>query len=244
MSIARRSTGSCRRPSISRVSTCGLPTVSSKPSRRSVSTSTASCSSPRPCTSQVSGRSVGFTRIETLPTSSWSRRDLSSRAVSLSPERPASGEVLIPIVMPSAGSSTVTGGSGCGSSRVGDRVADHHVRQPRQGDDLTGSRLLRVHALHPVGDVQLGDPHLLHLAVAAAPGHGLAAPDRALVHAAERQPAHVRRRVQVGDERLQPHALAVHGARHACRGSGRTAVAGPGPRRPPRLSAQPALALV
>ena len=50
-STDRRSTGSWRLPSISRSTTCGWPTVSSKPSRRIISTSTASCSSPRPCTS-------------------------------------------------------------------------------------------------------------------------------------------------------------------------------------------------
>ena len=65
---ARRARG--RLPSISRMTTCGWPTVSSKPSRRIISTSTASCSSPRPWTSQVSGRSVSCTRSETLPTSS------------------------------------------------------------------------------------------------------------------------------------------------------------------------------
>ena len=69
-SIATRSTGSCSLPSIVRVTTCGLPTVSSNPSRRIISTSTASCSSPRPWTSQRSGRSPGSTRIETLPTTS------------------------------------------------------------------------------------------------------------------------------------------------------------------------------
>ena len=82
---ARRSTAArparARLPSISRVTTCGLPTVSSKPSRRIASTSTASCSSPRPWTSQVSGRSVSSTRIATLPTSSASRRSLTCRAV-------------------------------------------------------------------------------------------------------------------------------------------------------------------
>ena len=56
-SIESRSIGSCSLPPTSRVTTWGLPTVSSKPSRRIVSTSTASCSSPRPCTSQVSRRS-------------------------------------------------------------------------------------------------------------------------------------------------------------------------------------------
>ena len=99
-----------------RVTTWGLPTVSSKPSRRMVSTSTASWSSPRPWTSQVSGRSVGSTRSETLPTSSWSSRLLMSRAVTLVPSEPDSGEVLMPMVMARLGSSTRMAGSGRGSS--------------------------------------------------------------------------------------------------------------------------------
>jgi hypothetical protein len=76
----------------------------------------------------VSGRWVGSTRIETLPISSRSSRSLTSRAVTLvaaarvverpsSPiARPASGEVFTPIVIEIAGSSTVIGGSGRGSS--------------------------------------------------------------------------------------------------------------------------------
>src|SRR4249919_2479497 len=53
----------------------------------------ASASSPRPWTSQASGRSVGSTRIETLPTSSRSIRSLTRRAVTLVPlTRPTSGE--------------------------------------------------------------------------------------------------------------------------------------------------------
>ena len=116
-SIASRSTGSCTLPLISLVTTCGLPTVSSKPSRRISSTSTASWSSPRPCTSQVSGRSVGSTRSETLPISSASSLPLTWLAVSLVPSSPASGEVLIPTVIESDGSSTCSTGSGRGSSR-------------------------------------------------------------------------------------------------------------------------------
>ena len=46
-STVSRSKGSWRTPSISLISTCGLPTVSSKPSRRIASISTASWSSPR-----------------------------------------------------------------------------------------------------------------------------------------------------------------------------------------------------
>ncbi len=114
--MLNRSTGSCTTPSITRVTTCGLPTVSSNPSRRMISTRIASCSSPRPCTSQVSGRSVGSTRMLTLPIVSASRRVLTRRAVSLLPLRPANGEVLMPTVIEMLGSSTVITGSGRGSS--------------------------------------------------------------------------------------------------------------------------------
>ena len=117
-SIVMCSSGSWRTPSTCRVTTCGLPTVSSKPSRRICSTRIASASSPRPCTSHASGRSVGSTLSDTLPTSSWSRRSFTWRAVTFVPfSRPASGEVLMPIVMEIAGSSTVMPGMGRGSSR-------------------------------------------------------------------------------------------------------------------------------
>ena len=104
-------------PSISRVTTCGLPTVSSKPSRRIVSTSTASCSSPRPWTSQVSGRSVSSTRIATLPTSSCAEPvSHHARGQPACPTGRRAASVLMPIVIPSAGSSTAITGSGRGSS--------------------------------------------------------------------------------------------------------------------------------
>ena len=115
-SMATRSTGSCFLPSISRVKTSGLPTVSSKPSRRMISTRTASWSSPRPCTSQTSGLVVGCTRSETFPTSSRSSRSMSALAVTLWPSVPASGLVLMPIVTERLGSSTVVTGSGLGSA--------------------------------------------------------------------------------------------------------------------------------
>ena len=115
-SMARRSMGSMSLPSTSRVTTCGLPTVSSKPSRRMVSTSTASCSSPRPCTSQTSGRSVSRTRIETLPIVSASRRLRTSRAVRRLPSLPERGDVLMPTVIERLGSSTRMSGRGRGSS--------------------------------------------------------------------------------------------------------------------------------
>jgi hypothetical protein len=65
----------------------------------------------------VSGRSVGSTRTETLPTSSRSSRSFTRRAVTLWPfTRPAIGDEFAPIVMEIAGSSTVMSGSGRGSS--------------------------------------------------------------------------------------------------------------------------------
>ncbi len=116
MSIVRCSIGSCSLPSISLVTTWGFPTVSSNPSRRIVSTNTASCNSPLPCTSHISGDDVGRTRIDTLPTASASKRPLTNLAVSLFPSLPASGDVFIPIVIESVGSSTAIAGNGRGSS--------------------------------------------------------------------------------------------------------------------------------
>ncbi|CAB4567280.1 unannotated protein [freshwater metagenome] len=116
-SIDSRSIGSCNLPSTILVTTCGLPTVNSNPSRFIISTSTASCNSPRPCTSQVSGRSVFRTRSETFPTNSVSNLFLTWRAVNFEPLLPASGEVLIPIVIEILGSSTVINGNGCGFSK-------------------------------------------------------------------------------------------------------------------------------
>ncbi len=56
-------------------------------------------------------------RSETLPTSSLSRRSLTSRAVTLEPfSRPTSGEVLVPMVIEMAGSSTWISGRATGFS--------------------------------------------------------------------------------------------------------------------------------
>ena len=153
--MARRSTGSCTRPSTSRVSTRGWPTVSSKPSRRISSTRTASCSSPRPCTSQVSGRSVGSTRIETLPTSSCSSRVWTWRAVSAVPSRPASGEVLMPTTIEIDGSSTASTGSGRGSSGSASVSPIVTSGSPATRDQLARAGLVDLHPLQRLGDLEL-----------------------------------------------------------------------------------------
>ena len=190
-------------PSISRVTTWGLPTVSSKPSRRIISTSTASCSSPRPCTSHASGRSVSSTRIETLPTSSWSSRLLTRRAVSFVPSWPASGDVLMPMVIDRLGSSTWISGSGRGSSGSASVSPIVTSGDAGDGDDLAGSGLLGVDAVERLGDVQLGHLDPLDLAVGPAPRDLLAAPDRAVHDPAQGEAADVGRRVEVGHQRLR-----------------------------------------
>ena len=78
--------------------------------------STASWSSPRPRTSNVSGDAVGSTSMDTLPRTSRSRRALIWRLVRYLPSRPDSGEVLTPNVMRRVGSSTWSRASGRGSA--------------------------------------------------------------------------------------------------------------------------------
>ena len=58
-------------------------------------------------------------------------------------------------------------------------------------------------ALEPLRHVELGHAHGLDRALAPAPGHRLALRDRAVVHAAEREPAHVRVGVEVRHSRLE-----------------------------------------
>ena len=88
---------------------------------------------------------------------------------------------------------------------VGERLADRDLRDPGDGDDLARPGLVGGDPVEGVGDVQLGDPGPLDRAVGAAPGDGATLAQRARPDAAQRQPADVRRGVEVGDERLQRH---------------------------------------
>ena len=239
--MVSRSTGSWTLPPISRTTTCGFPTVNSKDSRRIISTRIASCSSPRPCTSQVSGRSVGKTRIETFPTSSASSRAFSSRAVRFLPARPASGEVLMPMVIEIDGSSTVISGNGFGSSgsesvspMVISGIPAMATMSPGPADSA-GSRSQRV------GDQQLGESDGPDGAVGAAPGDILIASQGPGDDPAEREASEVRRRVQIGDVCLQRRSRDVAGRRDVLQDRGKQrgeictvghlAVAGRGQRR-------------
>ena len=86
---------------------------------------------------------------------------------------------------------------------VGDRLADRHVRQARERDDLARAGLVGGDAVERVGDVELGRARVLDRPVGAAPGDLLALPKRAVVDPAEREPADVGRGVEVRDERLE-----------------------------------------
>ena len=110
----------------------------------------------------------------------------------------------MPIVTDSDGSSTVITGSGRGSSRSAIVSPIVTSARPGERDDLAGPGLRRVDAVERLGHVELADLSRAAMrAVGAAPGDRLAAADRAVAHAAEREAADVGRRVEVGDVRLE-----------------------------------------
>ena len=94
---------------------------------------------------------------------------------------------------------------------VGERLADRHVRDAGDGDDLPRPGLLRADAVEGLGDEELRELGPRDAAVGAAPGDVLAAADRPVAHAADRQAAQVGRRVEVRDVGLQRVALLVGG---------------------------------
>ena len=212
-SIDARSSGSQRTPSMRRVSTWGLPTVSSKPSRRMVSTRMASWSSPRPWTSQASGRSVGSTRSDTLPD-----QLLVEAVLDLAGGEPAA-------VAPGERRGVDADGERearlvhrdhrqrAGVVGIGERLADGHVREAGDRDDLAGARRLGRHPVEGLGDVQLAHPRRHDRPVGPAPGHDLAGDDLALVHPADGEAPDVAGGGQVGHERLQRRALGDRGRR-------------------------------
>src|ERR671919_534104 len=104
--------------------TLGLDRDSSKPSRRIISTSTASWSSPLALTRKASRFSVSSTPMLTLYSSSLSRRSLIWREVSSLPSRPARGEVFTEKTIDRVGSSTVMVGNGRDIASFDDLLAD------------------------------------------------------------------------------------------------------------------------
>ena len=95
----------------------GLPTSTSKLSRRMISMRIASCSSPRPETRNVSGESVSSTRTPGLSLRSFMRRSRSCGEVTKRPSLPANGETLDENSIETVGSSMRMSGSATGFSR-------------------------------------------------------------------------------------------------------------------------------
>ena len=114
MSAVTSSIGSCFSPLTSFITTRGLLTAISKPSRRMFSNKMVRCNSPRPMTSKIPSSSVSLTRSATLCCSSFCRRSQIWRLVTYLPSRPASGLVLTQKFIVSVGSSTLSIGSGDG----------------------------------------------------------------------------------------------------------------------------------
>ena len=94
---------------------------------------------------------------------------------------------------------------------IGERLADGDVGQAGDGHDLARADLVGVDPVERLGHVELGDADVLDGAVGAAPRHRLALAERAVAHAAQRDAADVRRRVEVGDQRLERVGLVVLG---------------------------------
>ena len=153
---------------------------------------------------------MSLTRIETLPTSSWSSRvaDLprGQLVAALGPRQrrgvDADDDRERGLVDADHRQRPRVVG-------VGERLADRHLFHPGDGDDFARPGLLGADPLEPLGHVQLGDARPLDRAVGPAPGDRLPGADRPLVDPADRQPPDVRRGVEVGDVRLQRRPLRV-----------------------------------
>ena len=76
----------------------------------------------------------------------------------------------MPIVIERVGSSTVDDRQRARVVGVGDRLADRHLGQAGDRDDLARARLVGRNAVERLGDVELGDARVLDRAVGAAPG--------------------------------------------------------------------------
>ena len=124
----------------------------------------------------------------------------------------------MPIVIERLGSSTTVTGQRARIVGVGDRLADRHLGQAGERDDLARARLLGRDPVERLGDQELGHARVLDLAVRAAPRDLLALLEDAVADAQQREPADVRRGVEVRDERLQrmrPGRTTVRGSSRA-----------------------------
>ena len=93
--------------------------------------------------------------------------------------------------------------------RVREGLADHHFGDAGDGDQVARPRLLGLDAVERLADEQLGRLRARDRPVGAAPRKLLAAANRPLLHATEREAADVGRGVEVRDESLQRVAILV-----------------------------------
>jgi hypothetical protein len=152
----------------------GRPTIISKPSRRIIFDQDGQLQFAAAQTLKLSGLPVSSTRMETLVSSSFSRRSRRLREVTYWPSRPASGELLTDNCMAMVGSSMTISGKRRGILDVGDGLADGDAFDAGDGDDVAGLGLLDVGALESAEAEELGDLGLLQRAVALGDGDFLA----------------------------------------------------------------------
>ena len=115
---------------------------------------------------------------------------------------------------------------------VGDRLADRHLGEAGERDDLARPGLVGGDAVERLGDVELGRARVLDRPVGAAPRDRRALAERAVPDPEQREPADVRARVEVRDERLQRVLRVVARRAGSSRAARRTAASGPARARP------------
>ena len=130
-------------------------------------------------------------------------------AVSRSPSWPESGEVLIADRHRQAGLVDADHRERTRIVRVRERLADRHLGNAGNCDELARPCLVGLDAVERLGHVQLRHLHALDVPVRAAPRHLLATTNRPFAHAAESEATDVRRRVEVRDVRLERMAVFV-----------------------------------
>ena len=100
-----------------------------------------------------------------------------------------------------------------GIGEVCDGLADRHLRDASDGDNVAWASLVRRDALEFFGNKQLGQLDVLNRAIGTAPGDGLALSEVSVANAAQRQTAEVRRGVEIRHECLQRMLWIVLGRR-------------------------------
>ena len=116
--------------------------------------------------------------------------------------------------------------------RIGERLADRHLLDSGDGDDLARARLGGLDPVERLGYVETAERRPLDRAVGATPGDRLPGADRPVADPAERQATDVGVGVEVGDVGLKRAPPGRTRAPGSARPSGRAAAAGRCPARP------------